>query len=382
MNRMSARSLTVTGAAVLLLGMAGAVPASAAGPGAGCQPAGTSGFTAKVVAKAGQHISGWTVDATGCDVGIYVADQASHVTISRVTVTGANGAGILVENTSDIVVERSIVHDNGLNVPPPPPPIGPPEGTGEGEYTGPRLPQAFGISLFGVSHAVVTRNMVYDNGRGGIGVMDTGPFDPGHLIAADGTPVGSSPSTPVPVRDVVVSRNTLWGNLNGCAVVVSVFNTGNHISDVTVTRNTITGTGFGATGPDVGGIVAQTNGGNSMVKNITISRNTIVDSGESGVIVHAAAPGSHTVNVQVVRNMLSGNNQLNEETGHTTGVVVSSWLAGADLGQSNINTRIERNTMTDQFYGVWTQGPNPPTLVRNAITVTAGGTPFFVAPTS
>jgi hypothetical protein len=372
MNRMSARSLTVTGAAVLLLGMASALPA-AAGPAAGCLPAGTSGFTAKVVATAGQHISRRTVDATGCDVGIYVADQASHVTISRVTVTGANGAGILVENTSDIVVERSIVHDNGFNVPPPPPPIGPPMT----DPTEPRLPQAFGISLFGVSNAMVTRNTVYDNGRGGIGVMDTGPFDPGHI-----TGMGTSPSMPVPSENVVVSRNTLWGNLNGCAVVVSVFNTGNHISDVTVTRNTITGTGFGATGPDVGGIVAQSNGENSMVKNITISRNSISDSGESGVIVHAAAPGSHTVNVQVVRNLLSGNNQLNEETGHTTGVVVSSWLAGADLGQSNINTRVERNTMTDQFYGVWTQGPNPPTLVRNAITVTAGGTPFFVAPTS
>jgi hypothetical protein len=381
MNRMSTRTITVTGAAVLLLGGLSVLPASA--DGATCLPAGTSGFTAKVVATAGQTIARRTIDATGCDVGIYVADDASHVTISRVTVTGANGAGILVENTSHVTVERSTVHDNGFNVPPPPPPIGPPEGAGDGEYTGPRLPQAFGISLFGVSHAVVTRNMVYHNGRGGVGVMDTGPFDPGHLIAADGTPVGSSPSTPVPVHDVVVSRNTLWANANGCAVVVSAFNTGNHVSDVTVTRNTITGTGFvDEVGPDVGGIVAQSNGEGSMVKNVTISRNTIVGSGESGVIVHAAAPGSHTMNVQVTRNLLSANNQLLEETGHTTGVVVSSWLAGADLGQSNINTVVSRNVMTDQFYGVWTQGPDAPTLSRNAITVTAGGTAYFVAPTT
>jgi len=368
MNQMSRRSLAVTGAAVLLLGGLGALPAGA--DDATCLPAGTSGFTAKVVASAGQTIAMRTIDATGCDVGIYVADDASYVTISRVTVTGANAAGILVENTSHVTVERSTVQGNGFHAPPAPMPLGSLPKDGE-------LPQAFGISLFGVSDAVVTRNTVFNNGRGGIGVMDTGPFDPGHVGG-----LGSSPTMPVPSENVVVSRNTLWANYNGCAVVVSVFNTGNHIRNVTVTRNTITGTGFTDTGADVGGIVAQSNGQGSSVQNIMISRNTITGSGESGVIVHAAAPASHTVNVQVTRNTLSANNQFADETGNTTGVVVSSWLAGMDFGQSNINTVVSRNTMTDQFYGVWTQGPNPPKLFRNAITVTEGGTPYFVAPTS
>jgi hypothetical protein len=304
------------------------------------------------------------IDATGCDVGIYVADRASHVTISGVTVTGANDAGILVQNTSHITITRSIVHGNGLNSISGPPP-------GEQPTAG-ELDQAFGISLFGVSNSTVTRNTVFGNGRGGIGVMDDGPVDPGQVLGGPGT----SPSTPVPSNNVVVSRNTLWANLNGCAIVVAPFNVDDHMRHVVVTRNVVIGTGLSERGPDVGGIVAQTNGPGSVLSDVTISRNTVIGSGEAGVIVHAAAPGSQTANVQVTRNTLVRNNQLHNETGNTTGVVVST------LGPAqNLDTVVSRNVILDQYYGVWTHGSDAPILSRNTIVVTSGGVPYYTAAT-
>lgn len=368
------------GSTVLVAGlMTTGAGVAAADTGSACVTAGTSGFTAAVVASANQTISRRTVNATGCDVGIYVADDASGVTISQVTVTGANDAGILVQNTHDVTIERSTVTGNAFHAPPPGP-SGTPPGTPPVQGN---LPQAFAISLFGVSHAVVTQNKVYNNARGGIGVMDDGPFDPGQIFMGSGT----TPDSPVPVADVQVTNNTLWANDNGCGVVVSAFNTGNTVSDVLVSQNTINGTGFNPAGPDVGGIVAQSNGAFSTVRDITISRNTITNSAEAGVIVHAAAPGSKTKNITVSQNTLSGNNWMGDGPDQTAGVVVAvvGPPAGADLGggftnpgEWNESTFVSQNTMTDQFFGVWTSGPNPPTLFRNNISVTPGGSAYFV----
>lgn len=359
----------LAGGTVLVAGlMTAGAGLAAADTGSGCVTAGSSGFTAAVVAHRGQTISNRTIDATGCDVGIYVADAASYVTINGVTVTGANDAGILVQNTHDVTIMRSTVTGNAFNAPP----AGPP---GSAPGTPPvqgNLPQAFGISLFGVSDSIVTRNTVYNNARGGIGIMDDGPFDPGQVFEGSGT----TPEAPVPVKNVMVSRNTLWANDNGCGIVVSAFNTGNTVSNVTVTRNTIKGTGFNGAGPDVGGIVAQSNGLFSTVSHITISRNTVTNSAEGGVIVHAAAPGSHTANITVSRNTLSGNNWLGAGPALTAGVVVAV-VGPADGGETNESTLVSQNTITDQFYGVWTSGSNPPTLFRNDISVTAGGSDYF-----
>ncbi|GAA3757243.1 hypothetical protein GCM10022240_07570 [Microbacterium kribbense] len=344
-------------AAAATIGAMGLIGSGAAFADTGCQTAGDSGFTAAVVAQPGQVISQRTVNATGCDVGIYV--DAANVTIDQVKVTGANAAGILAENTSYLTLTRSTVTGNGFHAPAAPYPPGTPPVTGQ-------LDQAFAISLFGVSHATVGRNTVYNNGRGGIGIMDNGPFDPGRVVGLPTYPA------PIPVSDVTVSQNTLWANYAGCGIVVSAFNSGNTVDDVTVTQNTIRGT---MQPGDVGGIVAQSNGPSSVVSNIMISRNTVTDSGESGVIVHAAAPGSMTKNVTVTRNLLSGNNWM---AGTTIGVEVDSRMTDPYLGQQNVNTVITRNTISDQFYGIWAQGPDSPLVSRNDITTTTGGQDILI----
>jgi len=370
-GRWSVRKACAIVAGVALAGgglaVAGGTAAFADGPSA-CQPAGDSGFTAAVVAVKGQTISNRTVNATGCDVGIYVGTGVTDVIITRVTVEGANAAGILAQKTSRLTVSRSTVDGNGFQTAIPASNTNPEPGS---------LPQAFGISLFGVSHATLTRNTVYNNGRGGIGVMDNGAFDPGQVVGGPGAVSEQN----FPVSDVTISRNTLWSNYAGCAIVVSAFNVGNTVSDVDVTRNTVKQGDhpFGPTGPDVGGIVAQSNGAGSAVSDIMISRNSVTDSGEGGVIVHAAAPASMTKNVTVTRNILSGDGWLSGPT-QTMGVVVDSRLIPADLGQSNVNTVVTRNVISNEFFGIWAQGPNAPVTSRNDITFNAGGEAIHVQP--
>ncbi|MDN5797135.1 MAG: right-handed parallel beta-helix repeat-containing protein [Intrasporangium sp.] len=328
-----------------------------------CSQAGDSGFTAAVVATSGQRIVGRRVNATGCDVGIYVGPGAKHVRISRVRVTGAKDAGILVQDTSHVTITRSVVTGNGFASP------------------GELLPEAFAISLFGVSDSRVSGNTVYNNGRGGIGLMDYGPFDPGQLVTHQPDPK----TAPVPSDNDVVSRNRLWANYNGCAIVLAPFNVGNHMSNDVVTRNTVRGVGANRHGADVGGIVAQTNGPASTVSNIRISRNRVTGSAEAGVIVHAAAPNSKTVNVSVTGNRLSGDNWAKGAGPHPsqptqlTGVVVDSLLEGPN-GARAIDTVVARNRITDEFYGVWSRGANAPVVRHNSIHVLSGGTPVYRVP--
>jgi hypothetical protein len=208
--------------------------------------------------------------------------------------------------------------------------------------------------------------------------MDYGPFDPGQLVTHQ-----PAPSTrPVPSDHDVVEGNRLWANYNGCAIVLATFNTGNHVSHDVVSRNTIRGVGANENGADVGGIVAQTNAPDSTVSDITISRNRVTDSAESGVIVHAAAPNSRTVNVWVTRNVLSGDNWSKGAGPHPsqpdqlTGVVVDSLLEGPN-GARAINTVVSRNWISNEFYGVWSRGADAPHVSRNAIHVLPGGVPVF-----
>ena len=52
-------------------------------------PAGSTGLTARIVATSGQTISG-KVDATGCDIGIYIGPGITNVKVKDATISGAN----------------------------------------------------------------------------------------------------------------------------------------------------------------------------------------------------------------------------------------------------------------------------------------------------
>ena len=139
---------------VTLAGVGGALaldqaPAAAA---ATCAQAGTTGLSAaKVVSTSTSTLTGTTITAKGCDVGIYVAPTTSGVTIKGVTVTGANDHGIFVQDASHITIETSKVEGNGL---------APTAGIGDNKA----------LMLVGTSTSTITGNTVSGNvADGGIG---------------------------------------------------------------------------------------------------------------------------------------------------------------------------------------------------------------------
>ena len=337
----------------------GAVTAGSAQAAASCTPnAGNTGLSAAVVATSRQTISHGTLDATGCDIGIYIGAGARYVTVRDMTVTGANFQGIFAEKTSHVSISHSTVTGNAFNTIDPNAPALP--GSGVHSFVG----QAFAISLFGVRHASVEHNKVYNNGRGGIGVMDNGPFDPGAMTQDPTAPLALS-------SHIEVEHNRTWANYNGCGIVAATQNVGGYLTRLEISDNRITGTGFGAAGPDIGGIVVAADPPQSKVTYADVEHNKVKDSFEAGVLVNAEASGSWTTAVQVHDNDLSGNNTGNLlPSGNTTGVIVF-----AAPGAANHRTRIWDNDISDQFYGVWTTGHFRPKLWDNDIDVTAGGVP-------
>ncbi|MGH3745671.1 MAG: right-handed parallel beta-helix repeat-containing protein, partial [Mycobacteriales bacterium] len=324
----------VVAVATALLSVAWSATADAA-PASCTADAGGTGLSAAVVATASQKISATTVDATGCDIGIYVGSGATGVTIDGVTVTGAGFQGILAEKTSALTVQNSTVDGNGFKtIDPSAPPL---EGSGLRSKVG----QSFGISLFGVSDSTITGNKVYDNGRGGIGVMDNGPNDPGALTQNTKAPLVASTNDSI-------TNNQVWRNYGGCAIVVATQNFGGSLSQLTITGNTIVGTGMSQNGPDIGGIVVAADLPTSSVSTVSVSGNTIDGSFEGGVIVNAIAPGSSTQNVTVTGNVLRANNFGAQEAPQTAGIIVYA------PGGHNTGTVVSNNTNSDQYYGVWT----------------------------
>jgi nitrous oxidase accessory protein NosD len=91
------------------------VPALSATP--SCSAAGSTGLTTMMTAHTGQVISHLTVDATGCDVGIYVQPGSTDVEITHDTITGAGIHGVFVQDSSQITIDHDTVSGNSGGVP-------------------------------------------------------------------------------------------------------------------------------------------------------------------------------------------------------------------------------------------------------------------------
>ena len=350
----------VSGFGVTGFGVAGATAEAAPT----CAGAGSTGLTAAVLATAGERISARTIDAAGCDVGIYVGPGITGVTIGgaaaadAVAVTGANDTGILVEATSGITVEHATVQNNGV-------------------HPDTSLASFGGIVLAGVSHSTLTGNTVINNGGGGFDINDDGPVDPGAP--------NPGPKAPVASVDVTVSGNRISGNDGGCAIVYSTHDAGGSISGGTISGNTITGhVGvFKATGPDVGGIVVAAASPDATVSNVSVADNNISDSFEGGVIVHAHAPRDVVTGVSITGNTIGPANNWGNTNGPPTsaGVIVGVDHLPPPIAPSIRQTTVAGNTIFGQFYGVWISGvTGVATAPANRISVLPGGTPIYTTP--
>lgn len=324
-----------------------------------------------MVAGTHQRIAYRTINASQCDIGIYVGAGITNVTINGVKVSGAKFQGIFAEKTSHLTIENSRVFNNGWHTIDP---AAPPLPSGVHSYVG----QSFAISVFGVSHATLSGNVVFDNGRGGIGVMDNGANDPGSI--------NQHPNAhPVASTHVSVVGNRMWGNDNGCGLVAATQNFGGSLSDLRLTGNKIVGTGASSRGVDVGGLVVAADLPYSSVNHVSVQGNTVTGSVEGGVVVNAEAFSSWTNDVSVRSNTLSGNNWGHQEAPQTAGVIVfenPGWntnpLPPGAKAPVNKHTVIERNTITEQFYGIWATGHQAPTISKNHIRVTPGGSQIVI----
>lgn len=271
---------TLTTATVLAApSPAGAAPAS-------CVPAGATGLTAAVVATSGQTLTS-SIDATGCDVGIYIGPGVTGVTISGATVNHANDHGILAEDTSGLTVTGSTVSDNGV-----------------ARHSTIDTDKA--IMLVGVSGSTVTGNTVTGNtADGGISVADESPtLDPAAL-----TPTKSLPG-PVASTGDVISNNVISGNYGGCGIVIESWVAAAGVHNITVSGNRITGAPgqFGPHGPVIGQIVVATDAPGATLSGIDVKGNTVTGSFLSGITVHANAPGDSITGTTISGNTLAGNN--------------------------------------------------------------------------
>ncbi len=315
-----------------------------------CVSAGSTGLTAAVVATS--NISGGTINATGCDIGIYVPPGTSGVTITGVNVYGANDHGIFVQDANSITISNSTVQGNGVD---------PTTGILENKA----------IQLVGTSNSKVTGNTVTNNyGDGGISVTDDGPINPG----------APAPGGLKPANNDTVSSNTVNTNYKGYAIVFAAYNATAGVSGGTVSSNTLTGTkNIGPRGPVIGGVVIDTNRPGTSVTNMTVTGNSISDQAVSGITLDSNGTGSTMSGVSVTNNTLSGNDWLPAYgPPASAGIVLEATPVAPTTGPLLTSIAITGNTISGSYYGIWINGATAVVTSPNTITTTGGAAVYTV----
>jgi parallel beta-helix repeat protein len=293
------------GGGVLAIAPAGAVPV--------CVSAGTTGLTAKVVALSGAVITG-TIDATGCDVGVYAGPGANNVTVNQATVSNANDHGIFFQDVTDSIIENSTVSNNGLS---------PTDNIAENK----------GLQLVGTVNVTVKNNTVSGNmADGGIAINDDGPMDPGAPNA--GNLKAATNNT--------IQGNMVTGNTGGCGIVLSAYNPGAGVSSNVVFGNKV------INNQSVPVVVAA-DAPNTTANLNLILLNTITDNDGPGVVVHSNAPGDSVWRTTIAGNTISGNASLGPETQtQDTGIAI--------LGEVEpvTQTFVVLNKITNEYFGIFT----------------------------
>ena len=313
----------------------------------------------------GAAITAQTIDASGCDIGIYVPPTVDNQTIGGassalgVTVNGANDTGIFAEKNSGLTVQNDTIEGNGVN-----------PGTGITSFGG--------IVLAGETNAAVSANTVTNNGGGGIFVNDDGLVNPGSPSAGTGPVVNATSND--------VSGNTISANFGNCGIVYATHNAGGEITNSTIADNTITGEVgvFHATGPDVGGIVVATASAGATVSDISVQDNNVSNSFEGGIIVHSHAPHDVVTGVSITGNTVGPANNWGQTNGPptTAGIIVGVDQLPPTLAATIEDTTVAQNTISAQFYGLWISGASGiVTTPANTISVLAGGTAIYNTPT-
>ncbi len=275
-------------AAVLL------VPGGAALAAPTCVDAGSSGMTAVVVATSGQMITG-TIDATGCDVGVYVGPIVTGVTIQHASISGANEHAILVQDTVGTVIQHNTITGNV---------------SGGGSYA-----ENEAILVEGSSTVMIQHNTVSNNGGGGIAITDDGSTNPG----------GPNAGLPLPGSLNMVVHNTVSDNTGGNGIIVAAYNTGGGVSGNILVGNVVEN--------NPTGIVITTEVDNASASGNKLVVNSSNNNGAPGIGVYSNFAGAGVTGTMIVANRLSGNATAAIELS-ATGTLDSSMVV-ANRGNNN-----------------------------------------------
>jgi parallel beta-helix repeat protein len=294
-------------------------------------PAGSTGFTAAIVATSGQKITG-AINASGFDIGIYIGPGVRNVKVTAATITGANDEGILVQDAANIVIKDSTISGNGVD----------PDLAANG---GP-LTENKGIVLAGSTNCLVQNNIVENNlADGGIALLDDGP---NHPFAPD-----TVTTAPIAGTGNVITGNLVRDNLGGCGIVVSAKNPGGGVSHNLVSKNTVLGFNPAAGDfiPGVGGIIVAggVEGAVQIMDNVILN-NVVTGGFLPGISLHAHGPAIIS-GTKLISNVLS-NNGGGEAGEGTTGIEIYPAASDAVI----TGTQVLSDTVSNDDFGVWHSG--------------------------
>lgn len=287
-----------------------------------------NGFTAAVVARPGQTISG-VIDASGYDLGVYIGPGVHGVRVQNARITGANDEGILVQDARDVLIRDNTVEGNAVN-----------------RYPG--LEELKAIALAGTRNVLVTGNRVVGNGDGGIGVYDDGPNEQTNVPhAIDDSPVAGVGN--------VVTGNVITDNRNGCGIVVSGKNPGGGVTGSVVSFNTVYSdpTPAGQAEPFTGGIVVAGGefGAVDVVRTVVL-HNTVTGGENPGIALHSGQ-GASISGTSLIDNVLTRNGASTGQHG-----IEIAGFPGATTG-----TQVAHDTVIDDAVGVFHIGDVGTTIV-------------------
>ena len=376
MKKISRSNLVILSTlSILLLTMI--APRAAAVSSSECVPAGGTGLTAVEVASSHQTIKGVSINAAGCDVGIYIGSGTRDVAIRNVKITGANDHGIFVQDASHISIRDSTVTGNGVARHACPTPFSPP----------PCIHEDKALQLVGTTDSVVSNNVVSHNvADGGIGIADDGPDS----VGGDPAALTASATSPQPSHDVRVTGNVIVDNTNGCGIVVAGYDVNVGVRDIEVKDNLVVGVPpatpeqlppiggpFGGPGAFYGQIVVAGDGPFTTVSNVQVVGNHLDGSLLPGIVLHANVFGDNITNVIIKHNILNDNGwyppffvpkgDTNVPfTPNTTGIAVVAEVGifPSSLGPAPAisHTTIDSNTVSGDKIGLWLCGTDHTTI--------------------
>lgn len=311
-NRWLLRSTVSIGVVV-----AAAAPAAAHTAPSGCVAAGDTGLTTVMSVTSGQRVHG-VIDASACDVGVYVGPGVHDVVISQATITGSHDHGIFVQDATRIRIQHNTLR-------------------GDVTSPNPNIAEDKAIELVGTRRSVVDGNLVVRTvGSGGIGLSDDGPLNPG----------APNPGNLMPSLRNVVSENTVVHSGTDCGIVLAAYDEGSG----GVVRNQVLGN---VVRDNVAGIVVATDTPNTLVTGNSVVGNHVTNNFIPGIIIHSNAPGDVLTHTLVAQNTLSGNGPDPDAMGGNGPTTPTAIILAGEV-ETIQTTDIQSNAIAkSEHFGIW-----------------------------